>query len=218
MDTGRASGICADPRILTAWLKRQGLLPANVIRQERGDFPAPDYNVSSGGSVTRLKSQAKLDPNGLSLAFGYSLGASYAKVLMVGKVRMPSANAMEIQALDTTPGNTAFSGAKAYVARLTTTDFSLAYRTNGGAPTTLGTAETTICPAGTAQSLPTYTLGLYVDGTAHIMKAFLRTDDENFLTVEASGDTNIATFAYAGLWLNGSNKGWAFTPFEIRAE
>lgn len=221
-DAGQARGVkwenpldMAESLFLKPFFRSQGFLPSNVIREDLYTWPAADFSNLNSGTLSRSMSRAKFTPFSHPANFGWSLGGTYSKVLVVlGGLRVGS-YAGGILICDTLPA--APNPADGYLFQNWVGTSMNIWKSNGGGSYTQLGSETMLYGSGNTYA-PSVGLAAYVDGTAHRLILWSRTGSEAWTPVVDISDSTLSTFKYAGIniWTFGSNH-WFMCPLGIYA-
>lgn len=200
-----------------------GLLPANIIKEAPYVFPTPDFQNLNGGTLGILKSRAKFKGDGINREsnFGWNLGASYTRCLIIVGMNRPSQYSVNLSIYKTTPAVPAFLSTDGYFFswNLFSGNASL-YKVISGVPTQLAIeSPVTVAPASSPTTFQDWGWALYYDKLAGELKAFVRSGFDTWWPIYEIAESSIATLLASGISFdNAGTTSWHGCPIGIYAE
>jgi len=205
--------------LLKSFFKAQSLMPSTVIKEALYTWPAADFANLNGGSLSLSMSRVKVSPSTNPANFGWNLGATYSKVLVIVGGLRPMAYDAGIIIGNTVP--TAPNLPDGYLLQNETppTSEMAIYKANGGGSYTKLASDSTVYSAGIYSS-PTCGLAAYVDGTAHRLCLWSRMGSETWMLIHDITDSTLSTFKYAGITIatESGSVMWLTCPLGIYAQ
>lgn len=202
---------------------RQGLMPGQssprlgFIREDIDNFPAPDFTNFNGGSLARSMSLGKFTPSGNPANFGWGLGASYSKVLMIlGMTRMLSAFYVGIS-IGTAAAHATTGRQRGYHAGWEPNSVSSRlYKSDGvGGDNPLASDPTFLPPGATS---PPASIALYVDGSIGRVIMFTRWGAEQWWPILDVTDGTYSAFQSVSIQMYLGGVQYFSVPLGVYAE
>ncbi len=199
----------ADVRLWKTYFSTISRLPGTTIKEELNTWPAADYSNLTGGTLTRSKGHIKYVPAVLHSNFGWALGASYNKVLIVVQA-LRARNYNFGLTVGVTQPSTAHNP-DGYLGLMETvnTAFKLYVCTGGTAETQLATSGADF-QYGDSTSGPWVGLALYCDGPGNIQELYVMQYGSAPYMVASAANNASANFNSAGFFCGNLSNGAQF--------
>src|SRR5579862_881652 len=208
----------AESLLLKSFFSAQSLLPSNVIKESLYSWPPIDFSNLEFGTFAQVGSRVKFTPSGPTANFGWSLGGTYSKVLMIlGGVR-PRNYSASIFICNTLPVVGDLSDGYSFTNEPSNSAMKI-YKANGGGSYTQLASEIYVFTS-VGYDVHSCALAAYVDGTANRLVMCSRMGPEVWMTLHDITDTTLTTFKYAGISISNEygDVHWMVSPLAIYAQ
>ena len=199
-----------------AFFSHNSLMPSRQVRKDPYDFPATDFSNIGGGTITRSMSVMKYVAPAANTNFGWDMGASFSKVLMIlGNVRVHATNG-GIGFFPTLPSAVDPTDGYLFVSEPSVLKV---YKRSGGVYTSL----TSTALVGITDTTPgsVISLAAYVNGSTNRLVLMVRFGAERWFPVLDFTDASFSSFRYAGVFVaapGGGTTNFFGCPMGIWAE
>jgi hypothetical protein len=205
---------------LRGFFRKQGFLPAEVVKEELYNYPAPDFSNLNGGTLDRSMSRIKFTPGGVGAAanWGWDSGGEKSKLLAIMSLSRVKNAGIGIFFADSLPAASEIpDGSYLFNVQANTPDFEI-FKKAGGGFTSLG-SQTSVIPTDSFGA-PSFGLAFYYDDATNRLIAFLRMGSEAWWPIIDITDASFTTMRYIGI-RNGAASAtqivWSGVPLEIYA-
>jgi len=223
-DSTQSSGVkwgdvldSSESLLLKSFFSGQGFLPSTVIKETLFSWPTADFSNPNGATLALAMSRVKYTPGTNPANFGWSLGGTYSKALViVGGMRPRQWNqgiflSNSLPVAPDLPDGYLFNNEPV-------TPAMRIYKVNGGGSYTSIASDATIY-SDDQYSIPSCALAAYVDGSAHRLMMWSRMGPETWMLIHDITDSTFTSFKYAGIYFGtfGSSQ-WSVCPLAIYAQ
>ncbi len=220
--TGMRWGGCnkANAYLQKHFFAANGMLPANIIREDLLTWPTADFSNANGGTFATSMSRLRYTPSSSPATYGWDMGAQKGKALFIMGMTRPMSSAQGIYLSTTTPTTGPSDG---YMFLLSPADAKAEiYRGPVGSFGLFDRVSETKAIASNSYANSSFDLALYVDCSIARITAFLRVGSEVWWPVIDFTDPDpwrVTTVRYAGVYFAATtNHMWAGCPLGIYAE